>query len=214
MSEEIPTSTNEQPNALRRKLTKGGLGSVVVLATLASKPVLGATPWNCTISGQVSGNMSGHEGEVCSTLGYTPMHWRYVSTWPNHSMFFTTTTVGSRGAKLFASCPDAVAYAAHKFADAYTSSVRPGLDATIWEVINANIMPKGAHATVDLGVEAVTALLNAMDPVIGYDKYPVSPWDVIEIFNQIAADGSYTTEFGADWGTDRVVSYFRLLHTP
>lgn len=213
MSDSYPTPKPRQPDPLRRKLAKGGLGLPVVLATLASKPVFGATPWKCTISGQVSGNMSGHESETCNTLGYTPTHWRETTTWPNHSMFFSRPTVGTRGAKLFTLCPDDPAYALHKFADAYTSSLRPGQDATTWEVINGNILMKGSYATIDLGIETVAALLNSMDPIKGYDKYPVSPWDVIEIFNQIVADGTYTTVMGTDWRAEDVTNYFRMLHS-
>ena len=50
----------------RRRLAKGGLAAPVVIGTVLSRPVLGATPWTCTISGQLSGNMSGHETETCA----------------------------------------------------------------------------------------------------------------------------------------------------
>ena len=53
----------------RRRLAKGGLAAPVVIGTLLSRPVLGATPWKCTVSGQLSGNVSGHETETCTALG-------------------------------------------------------------------------------------------------------------------------------------------------
>ena len=53
----------------RRRLAKGGLAAPVVIGTLLSRPVLGATPWKCTVSGQLSGNVSGHETETCAALG-------------------------------------------------------------------------------------------------------------------------------------------------
>lgn len=69
MNDPVSKPSAGQPDALRRKLTKGGLAAPVVLATLASKPVLGAVPWNCTISGQISGNVSGHGENNCDTVG-------------------------------------------------------------------------------------------------------------------------------------------------
>lgn len=50
----------------RRRLAKGGLAAPIVLATLASKNAL-AAPYHCTISGQLSGNVSprGDAGESC-----------------------------------------------------------------------------------------------------------------------------------------------------
>jgi hypothetical protein len=56
-------------NESRRRLTKAGLAVPAVLGTLASKPVLAAVPWKCTVSGQVSGNVSGHAMETCTSLG-------------------------------------------------------------------------------------------------------------------------------------------------
>lgn len=76
MIENVPTPPDKQPDALRRSLTKTGLLAPVVLATLASKPVLGAVPWKCTISGQLSGNVSGHEGETCTLVGKSLTDWQ------------------------------------------------------------------------------------------------------------------------------------------
>lgn len=58
-----------QVDANRRRLTKAGLAAPAVLGVLASRPVLASVPWKCTISGQISGNVSGHELETCTTLG-------------------------------------------------------------------------------------------------------------------------------------------------
>ncbi len=58
-----------QINEQRRRLAKGGLAAPIVVGTLLSRPVLGATPWKCTVSGQLSGNVSGHETETCTSLG-------------------------------------------------------------------------------------------------------------------------------------------------
>jgi hypothetical protein len=59
----------DRPDVLRRRLTRGGLSIPVVLATLGSRPVLGAAPYNCTISGQMSGNTSSHGEPVPCRIG-------------------------------------------------------------------------------------------------------------------------------------------------
>jgi hypothetical protein len=62
-------------NQGRRKLTKAGLALPAVLGTLASRPVLADVPWNCTCSGQASGNASGREEGIC-TMGRSADYWR------------------------------------------------------------------------------------------------------------------------------------------
>ena len=61
----------------RRRLAQAGLAAPVVLATLASKNALAATPYNCTVSGMLSGNTSSHGAPVpCTSLGVSPGCWK------------------------------------------------------------------------------------------------------------------------------------------
>lgn len=55
-------------------MAKGGLAIPVVLSTLGSKPVFGQeVPYNCTVSGKMSGNLASHGPPVdCTTLGDSP----------------------------------------------------------------------------------------------------------------------------------------------
>jgi hypothetical protein len=69
------TIQGPQVDANRRRLTKAGLAVPAVLGVLASKSVLADVPWKCTISGQVSGNMSGHLLESCTSLGDSQSTW-------------------------------------------------------------------------------------------------------------------------------------------
>lgn len=67
----------------RRRLTQGGLAAPIVLGTLLSRPVLGAAPYNCTISGQMSGNVSSHGDPLpCGRLGFSPGYWKNHEAWP------------------------------------------------------------------------------------------------------------------------------------
>lgn len=66
----------------RRRLTQAGLAAPAVIGLLASRQVLGAEAWNCTPSGQVSGNVSRAGAVVCNTLGTSPTAWASAA-WPS-----------------------------------------------------------------------------------------------------------------------------------
>lgn len=76
--------TRPQVDEQRRRLSKGGLVAPIVLGTLLSRPVLGAAPYNCTMSGQMSGNVSSHGTPVdCTTLGLSPGYYKQAKhEWP------------------------------------------------------------------------------------------------------------------------------------
>jgi hypothetical protein len=80
--------THPQVDEKRRRLAKGGLAAPIVLGTLLSRPVLGAAPYNCTISGQMSGNVSSHGEPVsCRSLGVSPGYWMNHEAWPTPYVF-------------------------------------------------------------------------------------------------------------------------------
>lgn len=214
MSDQASKPDGNLPDALRRKLVKSGLAAPVVLATLASKPVLGAAAHNCTISGQVSGNVSGHAQGDCRTLGTAPSGWTSpTASWHPCAYFFDTcpSTTGA-GAKLFNATP--AGGGLPLFVDAYAkngTSIPTALELIRGEGRGVVFTPK-LLASVELGREAVAALLSALHPVSGYPNYPVPPADVVAIFNSVANTGSYTTEFGQVWSHDQVLNYFKMLH--
>lgn len=70
-------------DANRRRLTKAGLAAPAVLGTLATRQVLGADAYNCTPSGQISGNMSRPGAAVCSEEGLSPAEWADTPKWPS-----------------------------------------------------------------------------------------------------------------------------------
>ena len=72
-----------QIDAGRRRLTQAGLAAPAVVGLLASRQVLGAEAWNCTPSGQVSGNVSRAGAVECRTLGVTPASWAAAAPWPS-----------------------------------------------------------------------------------------------------------------------------------
>lgn len=60
----------------RRRLTKGGVAGSIILSSLIGKSAL-AIPYRCTVSGQVSGNMSpvGRDTTTSCDVGLSPTEW-------------------------------------------------------------------------------------------------------------------------------------------
>lgn len=197
------------------------MAAPIVLASLASKPVLGAAPHNCTISGQVSGNVSTHIQGTCSVLGDNATTWALnVAIWPQPAYFFSNPLLPTALTSLpFASSPNSSTYP--KFEDAFQVNYLTGVTtpASIWQVCNGAV--KGgqivakAGFTVSplLGKEAVAALLNSLRGVKGYPAYPVEASEVIKMFNAIAKEGSYVTGLSSPrWYEVDVIRYFQSLH--
>jgi len=77
----------------RRKFLKGAAAVTPVLLSVNSAPVWAR---NCTLSGQLSGNLSNHDDEICGGEGCSPGYWGQrgyqVGAWhakfPPEMMFF------------------------------------------------------------------------------------------------------------------------------
>lgn len=93
-----PQATPTKPDAKdgvasnsRRRFTKTGLGAGTVIATLVSKPVLGAQ-YYCTVSGMQSGNTSMH-GPAVTCQGCSPGYWKNSpGSWSKYTSYKTTDT--------------------------------------------------------------------------------------------------------------------------
>lgn len=199
-----PQLVNEQ----RRRLAKGGLAAPVVIGALLSRPVLGAAPHKCTISGQLSGNVSTHATTVqCSSLGQTVGYWRDLKQWP-----LTVT----------ASVQKTTPFTAVGFTDTYWKKTKnPDKDtlvpptttdaavATFQEVLENNPHPTNPPTNLDLGREAVAAYLNAIEFA---PNYPLSRADVVAMFNAVIVAGGRYDPLGVNWDATQVLAYFRSLH--
>lgn len=215
-----------QADEQRRRLTKCGLAAPIVIGTLLSRPVLGAAPHNCTISGQLSGNVSTHYQGVCSTLGLAPSYYAGLppSSWPNATLDFLDN---QNRPLLFRLTPKSQAV---KFADAFRRKLTQGMnityeDATVWDVLkgvpvnnnngnpinNAVLEVKpGMVATngLELGKEAIAAYMNAFDQT----KYPLTQGQVVEMFNAVIVTGGRYDPLGVNWDATQVLTYFKSLH--
>jgi hypothetical protein len=198
-----PSTTHHRPevDAQRRRFAKGGLAAPVVIGSLLSRPVLGATH-NCTVSGQISGNVSTHEQGICSTLGRSPDN--YLTNpphppWPNAtqqiaSCYYRLDVLESR-------------ISAARVADVLRGDWDP-------EKSNHQLLVKSGYDQqygIALGREAVAAYLNATGTG-GYPTFPVSGAQVLEMFNAVITPlGTYDAG-GAQWDIVDVTTYFRSLH--
>ena len=214
-----PKPVNEQ----RRRLAKSGLAAPIVIGTLLSRPVLGAAPHKCTISGQLSGNVSTHGTTVlCSSLGQTPAHYAGIApaSWPNATTDFLNS---SNAPRAFVNTPFS---RPQKFADAFerynTANTNTGVANVLdvlqgdWDLNNTNrtlrVRLTGGFDTANgiaLGMEAVAAYMNAADQT----KYPITQQDVVAMFNSvIVLGGLYHYSSTVTWNASQVLAYFRSLH--
>lgn len=185
--------SSELPNSTRRRISQAGLVAPVVLATLTSKSALGAAPYNCTISGKLSGNLSTHGGPVSCAIGKSHGFWKntnkHLADWsfaglqPNDPF----TKVG--------------------FANQYKHS--NGSSKTMLQVLElgggAGVPPYEA-----LGREAVCAYLNAFRFA---PDFPLTGAQVVSMFNAAITTAGFIPVAGAiGWDAEVVKNYFESLH--
>jgi len=199
----------EQPDLQRRRFTKGGLAAPIVLATLASKPVLGASySYHCTVSGKLSGNTSAPHGDgTCAVPNAkTADQWKLldpVTQWPADAINNNST-----GARVFKNSPKT---GTPRFVDAYK---RPdNSNADLLDVLNGNLLAGSRRP--ELGKEAVAALLNALS--LGAPaNFPIAATEVTRLFNDVIGGGGTveaTATFpGKRWSADEVLAYFKCIN--
>lgn len=211
----------------RRRFTRAGLSAPVVLGTLVSKPVLGQSgpPYNCTVSGQVSGNLS-HPGDFpCATLGSNRSYW-LMNAWPgamgatkgdlpNNGCNFPGST--SKGTLFYqfgnGVAPPGLASAFFTGAgggqcslvDSGSTSAR----ASLYEVL---ALQSAAGEKFDLGRATVVSLCNYYS---NPSRYPVTPHTIIAMFNATYNGGTYTVNSsGGFWTRRQVLIYLTSLYPP
>lgn len=215
-------------SASRRQFAKAGAAAPVVLGSLLSKPALATQPYNCTISGQMSGNASPRPGKVdCKTLGKSPGFWKNNAGWPTGTIkgtlpgstcsFATKGTVFGGFASGGFALVDAFRYKAeasgcntYGMRDPAFGSCATSSKATLLQVLNT---PGGLNDTMiyALGRATVATILNALS--IGPD-YPVSVAQAIKMFNAVCpAGGRYQVNSTISWDDNQVMAYFQSLYS-
>lgn len=212
-----PTARTDHPQVdqLRRRLAKGGLAAPIVMGTLLSRPVLGAVPHNCTVSGQISGNVSTHLQGNCPSLGAggisywlkdtqdaTVTFWKQeIPSWvevisnnqTNTRVFENTLKNGSKFSAVYT-----------PFGGGNTNDVR------LFHVLKGNVAGGIQGPNISLGQEAVVTLLNSLHGTKGGNMFPIASNDVILMFNAVIGGGTYLP---TGWTAAQVLTYFQSLHT-
>lgn len=192
------------PDLARRRLAKGGLALPVVLSSLISKPVLGAAPYNCTISGAMSGNTSSHGQDVaCNALGRSPGYWkthaydwiRYTPDTPFKEVFADAYWWISKNANAVELCPFQYQNCAP--------------DPTLMQVLTSTAGMRPNLNYPALGRAAVASLLNAYAFA---PNYPLTPSQVVAMFNAVYLGGLYPINSSASWDAGQVMIYFESLY--
>lgn len=214
-------------NAGRRRFARAGAAAPVVLGTLASQPVLatgGGTkpPYHCTISGQMSGNLSrAPDSTNCKTLGRSPGYWKNHA-WPSG----VKGSLPSSGCTMASGTSLGTLFSA-KFMHAFSRKSVSGTcvmydlrqpasfnatassSASMLEVLNygGGLNEKSLKA---LGRAAVASWLNAHQFGLAY---PLTAAKVVAMFNAVAPSGGlYKVNASTSWDSVQVQNYFESLY--
>lgn len=171
-------TTDSDQQLSRRRLLKTAVKAAPVILTVASRPVWAR---NCTLSGQLSGNLSDQGGD-CAGEGCTPGYWKnHPQSWHKDigehlmfdNVFGTNVFPGLTLGDVIQLC---------------------GLDAISQSKINLPCS-KCLNLTIRLGFHAVAALQNAATPV----KYDLTVEEVIaEVKSAYLSGSKYNIEAQKD----------------
>ncbi|KQW46529.1 MULTISPECIES: hypothetical protein [unclassified Roseateles] len=216
-------------NTSRRHFAKSGAAAPVVLGSLLSKPALALQPYNCTISGQMSGNTSPRPGAVnCKAIGRSPGYWKTNGTWPTGTLKGNSPTSGcsfsgSKGTNFNgfssggATLMDAFRYKSENSAcncyglrDSPFANCASTNKASMLQVLNT---PGGLNDTMiyALGRATVATILNS---IAFAPDYPVTTAQAIKMFNAVAPlNGKYQVNATVSWDANQVLTYFQSLYS-
>lgn len=199
MDKQEPQTNQPLVDSTRRRLTQGGLAVPVVLATLAGKNALAAAPYNCTVSGMLSGNTSSHGKPVsCNSLGVSPGCWKSPHVKGTAPLYNDTRWPGPYKPTT-------------PFTTAFSSYPSGFNTKTMLQGLNT-----GGGGNIALARAAIGSLLNSLKFA---PDYPLSPAQVQALFNATCNGGTITlsTVFPGitgttAWDMDDVKNYFEKLY--
>ncbi len=225
--EQDPHPLEPTVNETRRRLAKAGLAAPAVMGVLASRPVLGASDYRCTISGQISGNLSrpgdaidyrctisgqisgnlSRPGDAidCGTLGRSPGYWKnHTGLWPGVSPHAYFNSIFAD-----AYCYKQINDNTTELASCSNSEYSP--NPTLLQVLQATGGMNGIPHPA-LGRAAVASYLNALAFSTSNPPYPLTPDRVVAMFNAVYNGGTYEVAPGVAWNASQVLAYFESLY--
>lgn len=226
-----PKPPADTPDLGRRRFTRAGTAVPVVLGALSSKPVLGASLTHCTVSGQVSGNLSRQGLAEDCVVGLSRSQWLSATAWPapfvkgtqpqatNCSFTgggrlrgtnFNGYTPGGGVPALTATFYNRTVGSPPVCTMGTTTSSNP---ATMLQVL-ASADPSDTALTdlYRLARAVVTSLLNAQEAFNSGLSYPVTAHMIIAMYNATCTGGSYGVTASKSWSRSRVIEYLESLY--
>lgn len=227
----------EEPDLSRRRFARGGFTATALLGSLPSTPVLGQNVfYNCTLSGQLSGNVSYRVRGDCSTLGYSPSYWRTATSWPGYTK---GTLPNGEGSNICTYVANKDGFQGTLFKDstavgidalfAYPIQVTGGwqcpttIDSSANHKVSATMLQalyldNGGTDALNLCAAIVATLLNIkQNPT----THVLSVAQVQDMFMQVYSSGSFSGMYVYDTGFGTVkmdraqlIGYLRTLYKP
>lgn len=185
----------------RRRLTRGGLATPVVLATLASKNAL-AVPYQCTLSGKLSNNASPHGPKTSEDC-----HVGQGATYWSTALLGDTNTFNAIfGVNLYYYKPTKIGN---------STMLEPKTPATLLQVLTIAAVPNTAgYQPQELSFAKQAVVLYKNAPVSG-DVYPLTKQQVIDMFKAVIDNQNYTinaASISKAWTPADIRSYFNELY--
>jgi hypothetical protein len=217
------TPETQEPSlvdASRRRLTKAGLAAPAVMGLLASRQVLGAAPYQCTLSGFISGNTSpnGPATTASCRTGNTRSDWLSATSWTPYDKG-TTGVSNSNSCSFNGGHPAgsyfntvtgtaAFFYNPNAACAVTTNNTAPNTAATMLQVLNTDPLSQTSEQFV-LGRVTVVSLLNSYN----VPDYPVNAATIIDMFSHTFFGGTYLALGTVPWSRSNVIAYLTSLLT-
>lgn len=200
------------PDATRRRISQAGLVAPVVLATLTSKSALGAAPYNCTISGKLSGNLSTHGGLVNCAIGRSPGYWKHPDKHPWLNWTPNQKFAGSTAGGL--TLPNTFYWAESDNKKSWVTPDTVGAKkATLLQVLDASFVNGGSgNSAQPYAALARAVIASVLNSFVHGTAYAISGGQAISMYISVYNTGSYEVKPGVFWTAGCCTYYLESLY--
>lgn len=219
MDKQEHQTTQPPVDLTRRRLTQGGLAAPVVLATLASKSALAAAPYNCTISGKLSGNTSSHGTDQPCAIGRSPGYWKHPGPPVNHTWCTWDPNQAFGGSSYDgAVLPDTFYWATKPMNPNKKVWVLPGASgatqAKLVEVLDSSfVQSNSGNSGQPYAALARAVIATVQNFCVHAPDYAIRAGEAIQMYVSVYNTGSYEVKPGVFWSAGCCTSYLESLYT-
>ena len=199
------------PNLTRRRLARGGLAAPVVLASVVSRNAFAATPYSCTVSGKLSGNVSPFGPNTdpnasCSLRdGQSVLRDRLKNDQTTFADAGFSTSYFANGSNDKGS----------KLGSQPFQKPQESQNATLYQVLSISDYASAGAAPKDPEFAKMAVVLYQNATPGPSDQYPLTRTQVAAMFNAAISNQDYngSTSMGAfTWTPTDVRKYFQQLY--